>query len=89
MPEDLTAFCRDLYEFCQVIVDQGTGTVERLEQDNAVRSFVLLSTGLEQVVVSNLVKGFGEGSAFITGPPFINRLCGRPRGLPPLPKVRT
>jgi len=33
MPDDLTAFCQDLYEFCPDIVDQGTGTVERLEEE--------------------------------------------------------
>lgn len=32
MPPDISAFCKDLYEFCPDIVDQGIGTVEELEK---------------------------------------------------------
>jgi len=32
-PADMAAFCRDLYEFCPDIVDQGTGTVEALQSE--------------------------------------------------------
>ena len=42
MPEDLSAFCKDLYQFCPDIVDQGTGTVERLEQEINERKQVFL-----------------------------------------------
>jgi len=42
MPADLTAFCKDLYEFCPDIVDQGTETVERLEQEIKERKQVFL-----------------------------------------------
>ena len=31
MPDDMPEFCRDLYDFCPDIVDQGVGTVEELE----------------------------------------------------------
>lgn len=42
MPEDLDAFCKDLYEFCPDIVDQGTGTVEQLKQEIKERKQVFL-----------------------------------------------
>jgi hypothetical protein len=42
MPEDVAAFCTDLYEFCPDIVDQGTGTVERLRQEIKEREQVFL-----------------------------------------------
>ncbi|WP_013627101.1 DUF4253 domain-containing protein [Rubinisphaera brasiliensis] len=42
MPEDLAAFCKDLYEFCPDIVDQGTGTVELLEKEIREREQVFL-----------------------------------------------
>ena len=42
MPDDLTAFCEDLYEFCPDIVDQGAGTVERLELEIREREQVFL-----------------------------------------------
>jgi len=32
LPEDLSAFCQDVYEFCPDIVDQGVGSVEALEE---------------------------------------------------------
>jgi hypothetical protein len=32
MPEDLAAFSEEIYEFCPDIVDQGVGTVERLQR---------------------------------------------------------
>ena len=41
-PENLTVFCRDLYEFCPDIVDQGTGTLARLEQEIKNRQQVFL-----------------------------------------------
>ncbi|HUY91054.1 MAG TPA: DUF4253 domain-containing protein [Pirellulales bacterium] len=42
MPDDLSAFCQDLYEFCPDIVDQGVGTVEKLEQEVARTKAVFL-----------------------------------------------
>lgn len=33
LPADLPGFCKDLYEFCPDIVDQGVGTVEALESE--------------------------------------------------------
>ena len=42
MPEDLSAFCQDLYKFCPDIVDQGVGTVEKLEQEVAKSHAVFL-----------------------------------------------
>jgi hypothetical protein len=32
LPDDLGAFCKDLYQFCPDIVDQGVGTVDELEK---------------------------------------------------------
>lgn len=32
-PDDMVAFCRDLYEFCPDIVDQGAGSVEELQRE--------------------------------------------------------
>ena len=42
MPEDLTAFCKDLYEFCPDIVNQGTGSVELYEKEIKEREQVFL-----------------------------------------------
>lgn len=42
MPDDLSAFCQDLYKFCPDIVDQGVGTVEKLEQEVAQKKSVFL-----------------------------------------------
>ena len=42
LPEDLAAFCADLYEFCPDIVDQGVGTVEKLEEEVARTGTVFL-----------------------------------------------
>ena len=33
LPDDMSAFCKDLYKFCPDIVDQGVGTVEALEKE--------------------------------------------------------
>ena len=33
LPRHMPAFCKDLYEFCPDIVDQGVGTVEALEKE--------------------------------------------------------
>jgi hypothetical protein len=33
MPDDLSAFCRDPYDFCPDIVDQGAGSVEEIEME--------------------------------------------------------
>ncbi|PQO43559.1 DUF4253 domain-containing protein [Blastopirellula marina] len=42
LPEDMPAFCEDLYEFCPDIVDQGVGTVEELQQVIVESSVVYL-----------------------------------------------
>jgi hypothetical protein len=42
LPADLSSFCADLYEFCPDIVDQGVGTVERLEEEVAKTGVVFL-----------------------------------------------
>lgn len=42
VPMDLPAFCKDLYEFCPDIVDQGVGTVEALEKEVAKSGKVYL-----------------------------------------------
>ncbi len=42
LPKDLTGFCKDLYKFCPDIVDQGTGTVEKLEEEIARTGTVFL-----------------------------------------------
>jgi hypothetical protein len=33
LPENLPMFCKDLYQFCPDIVDQGVGSLERLEEE--------------------------------------------------------
>jgi hypothetical protein len=33
MPDDLSGFAKEIYTFCPDVVDQGTGTVEELEQE--------------------------------------------------------
>ena len=33
LPSDMSGFCKDLYEFCPDIVDQGTGSIEALERE--------------------------------------------------------
>lgn len=33
LPGDMPAFCKDLYEFCPDIVDQGVGSVEAMERE--------------------------------------------------------
>lgn len=42
LPDDLAAFCADLYEFCPDIVDQGVGTVEALQETVEQTSVVYL-----------------------------------------------
>ena len=42
MPEDLPEFCQELYEFCPDIVDQGSGSVEALEEEVRTRGQVFL-----------------------------------------------
>lgn len=42
MPNDISAFCKDLYEFCPDIVDQGVGTVEELEKAVAKSGHIFL-----------------------------------------------
>lgn len=42
MPEDLPAFCRELYAFCPDSVDQGSGSVEGLEKEIRSRGQVFL-----------------------------------------------
>lgn len=42
MPDDLPAFCKDLYKFCPDIVDQGLETVDNLEQTIRETEMVLL-----------------------------------------------
>jgi hypothetical protein len=42
MPNDLAAFCDDLYEFCPDVVDQGVGTVEDLANEIAKTGTVFL-----------------------------------------------
>jgi hypothetical protein len=42
VPDDLPAFCRDVYDFCPDIVDQGVGTVEKLEGEIARTGVVFL-----------------------------------------------
>jgi hypothetical protein len=42
IPDDLTAFCQDLYRFCPDIVDQGTGTIDKLESEISTRGQVFL-----------------------------------------------
>ena len=42
LPDDLTAFCNDLYQFCPDIVDQGVGSVEELEKAVAMTGIVYL-----------------------------------------------
>ncbi len=42
MPEDLTAFCQDLYSFCPDVVDQGTGSIDKLEDEIEARGQVFL-----------------------------------------------
>lgn len=33
LPDDMLAYCEDLYEFCPDIVDQGTETIDKLAQE--------------------------------------------------------
>lgn len=42
IPGDMKRFCRDLYEFCPDIVDQGVGTVEALEKEISRTNSVFL-----------------------------------------------
>lgn len=42
LPEDLRGFCNDLYEFCPDIVDQGCGSVDKLEEEIANEKSVFL-----------------------------------------------
>lgn len=42
LPDDLPAFCSDLYDFCPDIVDQGAGNVEQLEEEVARTGTVFL-----------------------------------------------
>lgn len=42
LPKDMHGFCTDLYEFCPDIVDQGCGSVDKLEKEVANHKAVFL-----------------------------------------------
>ncbi len=42
LPDDMQAFCKDLYRFCPDIVNQGVGTVEAMESEIRRRNEVFL-----------------------------------------------